>query len=189
MISSVISIVAAVIVFTGIGYYFLKHQAVQSGGKKRKFDPQQIDRSGSGDSSDKSGGVNKDLVKTKWAEIAAMQNSGASGLKNALFEADKLLDYVMIQQGFSGETMGDRLKSGGGAFTNLNAVWGAHKLRNQLAHEVEHGLCAPAIPEREGKHAVEARKAIHAPFLEAVNDHFGIALGLKAVASAYELGT
>ncbi len=145
MISSVISIVAAVIVFTGIGYYFLKHQAVQSGGKKRKFDPQQIDRSGSGDSSDKSGGVNKDLVKNKWAEIAAMQNSGASGLKNALFEADKLLDYVMIQQGFSGETMGDRLKSGGGAFTNLNAVWGAHKLRNQLAHEVEHDVVATQV--------------------------------------------
>lgn len=149
MISSVISIIAAVIVFTGIGYYFLKHQAAQSGGKKRKFDPQQIDRSDS-DSSDSRTGVNKDLVKNKWAEIMAMQNSGASGLKNALFEADKLLDYVMIQQGFVGETMGDRLKSGGGAFTNLNAVWGAHKLRNQLAHEVEHDVVATQV-----KNAIE----------------------------------
>lgn len=74
-----------------------------------------------------------------------MQSSGASGLKNALYEADKLLDYVMIGSGFTGETMGDRLKSGGGAFTNINAVWGAHKLRNQIAHEVEHDIVATQV--------------------------------------------
>jgi hypothetical protein len=50
----------------------------------------------------------------------------------------------MIQKGFSGETMGDRLKSGGGAFSNLNAIWGAHKLRNQMAHDIEHDM----VPEQ-----------------------------------------
>ncbi len=73
-----------------------------------------------------------------------MQSNGASGLKNALIEADKLLDYVMIHKGFSGETMGDRLKSGGSRFNNLNGVWAAHKLRNQIAHEVEHDI----VPEQ-----------------------------------------
>ncbi len=138
MSSSLVSVIVAIIVFTAIGYYFLKTRANKTPNKNRDFDAQQIDRSGSEDSSTAS--VNKDLVKTKWAEITAMQNNGASGLKNALYEADKLLDYVMISQGFSGETMGDRLKSGGGAFTNINAIWGAHKLRNQLAHEVEHDI-------------------------------------------------
>ncbi len=84
------------------------------------------------------------LVQAKWAEIKTMQNSGPSGLKAALIDADKLLDYCMIGKGFAGETMGERLKSGGSRFNNLNAVWSAHKLRNQIAHEVEHDL----VPEQ-----------------------------------------
>lgn len=88
--------------------------------------------------------IDPDIVKNKWTEITAMQSSGPSGLKNALIEADKLLDYVMIGKGFVGDTMGDRLKSGGQRFSNLNAIWTAHKLRNQLAHEVEHDL----VPEQ-----------------------------------------
>lgn len=97
-----------------------------------------------------------DIVKNKWAEIGAMQTSGPSGLKNALIEADKLLDYVMIAKGFTGETMGDRLKSGGAAFSNLNAVWAAHKLRNQLAHEVEHDL----VPDQVRRAITDLGQAI-----------------------------
>lgn len=88
--------------------------------------------------------LDQGLVQAKWAEIKTMQNSGPSGLKAALIDADKLLDYCMIGKGFAGETMGDRLKSGGSRFNNLNAVWSAHKLRNQIAHEVEHDL----VPEQ-----------------------------------------
>ena len=43
----------------------------------------------------------------------------------------------MVEMGIPGKTMGDRLKRGGGRFTNLNAVWRAHKLRNAIAHEVD----------------------------------------------------
>ena len=41
----------------------------------------------------------------------------------------------MIEMGVSGKTMGDRLKKIGDKFTDMNAVWRAHKLRNALAHE------------------------------------------------------
>lgn len=52
-----------------------------------------------------------------------------------IIEGDKLLDKAMVEMGVSGKTMGDRLKKAGGRFTNLNAVWRAHKLRNVIAHE------------------------------------------------------
>ena len=52
-----------------------------------------------------------------------------------IIEADKLLDKAMIEMGAVGKTMGDRLKRVGSRFTNLNAVWRAHKLRNAIAHE------------------------------------------------------
>lgn len=76
------------------------------------------------------------FVRTHWLEIQQMMTVGPSGLKNALMEADKLLDHVMIAKGFHGNTMGDRLKSGGQSFSDLNAIWSAHKLRNHIAHEV-----------------------------------------------------
>ena len=52
-----------------------------------------------------------------------------------IIEADKLLDKAMIEMGLMGKTMGDRLKKAGSRFSNLNAVWRAHKLRNAIAHE------------------------------------------------------
>lgn len=52
-----------------------------------------------------------------------------------IIEADKLLDKAMIEMGAAGKTMGDRLKKIGSRFSNLNAVWRAHKLRNAIAHE------------------------------------------------------
>ena len=52
-----------------------------------------------------------------------------------VINGDKLLDKAMIEIGIPGKTMGDRLKRGGDRFTNLNAVWRAHKLRNAIAHE------------------------------------------------------
>ena len=53
----------------------------------------------------------------------------------SIIEADKLLDRAMMEMGFSGNTMGDRLKNSGSHFSQLNSVWYAHKTRNQIAHE------------------------------------------------------
>ena len=52
-----------------------------------------------------------------------------------VIEADKLLDKAMMEAGVPGKTMGDRLKRSGSRFTDINAVWRAHKLRNAIAHE------------------------------------------------------
>ena len=41
----------------------------------------------------------------------------------------------MREYGVSGTTMGERLKARHGLWTNEDAVWSAHKLRNQIAHE------------------------------------------------------
>jgi len=137
---SIISLVLAIVVISALIYLLLKQKA--NNNPKQK--PYKSSYSGSHDDTS-SGQLNYELVKTKWADIVAMQDKGGSGLKNALIEADKLLDYVMIHKGFSGETMGDRLKSGGSRFSNLNGVWAAHKLRNQIAHEIEHDIVAEQI--------------------------------------------
>lgn len=80
--------------------------------------------------------LDTEFVQRHWTEIHQMMKSGGAGLKSALIEADKLLDYVMQAKGLKGDTMGDRLKLNGKKFSDLNGIWSAHKLRNQYVHDV-----------------------------------------------------
>jgi len=125
---SLISFLLALITITSLVVIYLKSKAAPV---RKSYLPHTDSSSGV------PGSFNESLVKSRWVEIQTMQNSGPSGLKAALVDADKLLDYCMIGKGFAGETMGERLKSGGDRFNDLNAVWSAHKLRNQIAHEVD----------------------------------------------------
>lgn len=64
-----------------------------------------------------------------WAGIRKMDN------RHAVMEADKLLYELLEKRGYKG-SLGDKLKKAGPAFSNINDVWRAHKLRNRLAHEL-----------------------------------------------------
>ncbi|MBR3368262.1 hypothetical protein IKG45_00515 [Candidatus Saccharibacteria bacterium] len=68
-------------------------------------------------------------------------------------EADKLLDKALCEMGVQGKTMGDRLKRSSERFSQLNSVWYAHKLRNQIAHE--HGF---KLEYNQSRHALETYK-------------------------------
>ena len=68
-------------------------------------------------------------------------------------EADKLLDKALCEMGVQGKTMGDRLKRSSEKFSQLNSVWYAHKLRNQIAHE--HGF---KLEYNQSRHALETYK-------------------------------
>lgn len=62
------------------------------------------------------------------------KNNSATFMKTVI-DGDKLLDKAMMEMGLPGKNMGERLKKSGDKFTDTNAVWRAHKLRNALAHE------------------------------------------------------
>ena len=66
----------------------------------------------------------------------SLQQGNEATYAMVIIEGDKLLDKALCEMGIQGRTMGDRLKRvGKEKFTQLNAVWHAHKLRNQIAHE------------------------------------------------------
>ncbi len=90
----------------------------------------------------KRGHVDRDMVAGRWNTIKLTSETGAAGLKNSITEADKLLDYVMKQLGFGGETFADRLRYGQNQFSRADyeAIWSAHKLRNSLAHDISFDL-------------------------------------------------
>ncbi len=79
---------------------------------------------------------NKEAYQSRFLEIEnKLQQENPASYTVSIINADKLLDKAMIEMGIPGKTMGDRLKRANGKFTNLNAVWRAHKLRNAIAHE------------------------------------------------------
>lgn len=65
----------------------------------------------------------------------SLQKDNPLSFNMSVIEADKLLDKAMMEMGIPGKTMGERLKHSGDRFSELNKVWYAHKLRNQIAHE------------------------------------------------------
>lgn len=71
----------------------------------------------------------------QWRNIEAQFNDGHAGQSLAVMNADKLLDRAMQDKHFKGTSMGERLKGHAPAFTDINAIWKAHKLRNRIAHD------------------------------------------------------
>ena len=83
-----------------------------------------------------------------------LEKDNPSSYGMVIIEGDKMLDRAMMEMGIQGRTMGDRLKRiGKTKFTQLNSVWHAHRLRNQIAHEHDFK------PEyRQAQHALETYK-------------------------------
>ncbi len=88
--------------------------------------------------------LDKKFVQSKWAEIeTTFSLGGASHLKSAIMEADKLVDHVLKSKGLPGQSMGERLKGAKKYFAHYadyDNLWFAHKVRNNIAHEAGHDL-------------------------------------------------
>lgn len=80
-------------------------------------------------------GIDREEFRSKWLKIEASIIDDEASCHLAILNADKLLDAALKARGFAGETMGERMKNARSSFSNNNAVWTAHKLRNQIAHE------------------------------------------------------
>lgn len=89
----------------------------------------------------KKGTVQLDVNKyrLKWMAIEKqLDKNDLSRCSMAVLNADKLLDQALREKGVKGQTMGERMKILKETWSNANVVWGAHKLRNQIAHETDH---------------------------------------------------
>jgi hypothetical protein len=54
----------------------------------------------------------------------------------AILEADIILDELLSELGYTGDTIGDKLKKAHrGDFKSLDHAWEAHRIRNAIAHE------------------------------------------------------
>ena len=73
----------------------------------------------------------------RWERIMALvDGSSSSEWREAIIEADIMLDDVLTRQGYVGANVSEKLQSADKlTFTTLQDAWEAHKVRNQIAHQ------------------------------------------------------
>ena len=80
--------------------------------------------------------LNVQRYQTKWLAIEnSLRRDNTASYHMAIINADKLLDQALRERHTKGKTMGERMKAAQSTWSNANYVWGAHKVRNQIAHE------------------------------------------------------
>lgn len=73
----------------------------------------------------------------RWAHIQSLLEGGSpSQWREAITEADIMLDDALTREGYMGNGVGEKLKSADSAeLKTLQDAWEAHKVRNQIAHQ------------------------------------------------------
>ena len=96
----------------------------------------------------------RNYITSKRLEIEkSLATENEIELKNALMEADKLVDHTMKIQGYAGQTFADRFRI---VQENLskdmnNGIWQGHRVRNQIVHESESKIVNQELREATEK--------------------------------------
>lgn len=88
----------------------------------------------------------------RWGQLLTRVKTN-EGMMLAVIDADKLLDEALRKRHFKGKTTGERMVAAQRTFTDNDAVWYAHKLRNRLVHEPD-----VRLRKREAMNALEGFK-------------------------------
>lgn len=73
----------------------------------------------------------------RWRQVLHLLfSTSQNDWKLAVIEADAMLEVLLGDLGFKGESLGDRLKTAGEqGFQSLSIAWEVHNIRNRIAHE------------------------------------------------------
>jgi ABC-type lipoprotein release transport system permease subunit len=98
----------------------------------------------------------------RWDTVKRLISSNnSSDWKQAIIEADIMLDTLLTKMGYQGDTVGEKLKRVEPSdFDSLNEAWEAHKVRNIIAHE---GL-SYVLSENEAKRVFSQYKKVFEEF-------------------------
>ncbi|MEK7578862.1 MAG: hypothetical protein AAB456_04100 [Patescibacteria group bacterium] len=81
-------------------------------------------------------------LNKSWQKILLrLSKNDEANLRLALIEADNLFDDLLKQMRLPGESMADRLKYiDSSQVSNVDEIWQAHKLRNQIVHNPDYPI-------------------------------------------------
>lgn len=84
----------------------------------------------------------EEIQSRRWSSIQSLIRSyNANDWKQAIIEADIILEEMVDKMGYHGDTLGDKMKKiEPSDFTTINQAWEAHKFRNRIAHSRDYVL-------------------------------------------------
>ena len=76
-------------------------------------------------------------LSLRWSKILEhIDSPNQNDWKQAIIDADVILDDLVTKLGYRGESLGEKLKRvNKGDFKSLDEAWSAHKVRNNIAHD------------------------------------------------------
>lgn len=148
---SILLIILAVALFFGI---FHAHRGLRELGKRQKKiyhpGPEDLTKAEEGTTNEHWGSIQKH-----------MSSSSQNDWRQAIIEADVMLDELLRSKGYHGESVGEMLKAVDKSdFLTLEAAWEAHKVRNEIAH----GGLGFQINEREAKRVIALYESVFREF-------------------------
>lgn len=100
---------------------------------------------------------------SRWAHIQELIESGQPrDWREAIMEADIMLDDMLQERGYTGQTTADRLNMLPSNVSSMQDAWEAHKVRNRIAHE---GSAFP-LDEQLAYHTVKQFERVFKEFGE-----------------------
>ncbi len=81
--------------------------------------------------------IEKSEENTRWNHVELLLKShNSSDWRQAIIEADVMLDDMLEKMGYPGVSIGEKLKNiEESDFSTLDKAWEAHKVRNRIAHD------------------------------------------------------
>ncbi|MEK7627959.1 MAG: hypothetical protein AAB421_00880 [Patescibacteria group bacterium] len=94
----------------------------------------------------------QEKTNARWQMIVEHVNTeNPNDWRQAILEADIMLDELITAQGYHGDSMGDKMKQiERSDFNTIDLAWEAHKIRNRIAHEGS----AHSLNSREARRVV-----------------------------------
>lgn len=128
------STIISLLLLTGIVYAFIRFRQVV---KDEKSKSQKL-----GTESIREAKL-KEERDERWERVLKHINSdNPNDWRQAILEADTILDEVITRAGYPGETLGEKMRGiERGDIRTIDEAWEAHKVRNRIAHDgAEFGL-------------------------------------------------
>lgn len=81
-------------------------------------------------------------LDARWQEVRKhLESYREPEWKFAVIEADKIVEDILAQAGFPGDTLGGKLMAiNKNQLASIDDLWAAHKLRNLLAHDPDYQM-------------------------------------------------
>jgi hypothetical protein len=105
--------------------------------------------------------IDEELGK-RWNKILShIDSPNQNDWKQAIIDADTILDNLITKLGYRGESLGEKLKRvNKGDFKSLDEAWEAHKIRNAIAH----GGSDFSLNQLEAKKVIDLYKKVFEEF-------------------------